>query len=178
MGFRDLKTFNLAMMGYRPSYIWKSIMKAKEMIIDGFRWKVGNGNSIRIWEDEWIPGKSFFYPDPLPANELPKDLVSSIIDQHKGIWDSKKIRSLFSVQDQSLITKIPLSSPPKEDSWVWKDSDFGSYTVRSAYFWIRNKQQSKIARFHSIDEDDSEFWKNLWNLDTQPKVKNLPMENL
>ncbi|CAL1403382.1 unnamed protein product [Linum trigynum] len=140
--------------------------------MDGFRWKVGNGKLIRIWDDEWIPGKSFFYPDPVPANEFPDDLVSSIIDQQQGTWDSEKVERLFSAQYRVLISKIPLSSPPKEDSRIWKDSVSGSYTVKSAYFWIRNKQQSKIDLSHGSGEDNSEFWQNLWSPPTQPKVKN------
>ena len=83
MGFKDLKTFNLAFLakqgwriqqnlntlvhrvfmakyfarssfrevqlGYRPSYVWRSIMVAKDLIVKGSRWVIGNGEKVHIF---------------------------------------------------------------------------------------------------------------------------------
>ena len=89
MGFRDLRTFNLAMLAkqgwrllqqkdsllykcfsalYFPwshfldavelpncSYVWRSIMAALPILKAGCCWRVGDGASIKILVDKWIP---------------------------------------------------------------------------------------------------------------------------
>jgi hypothetical protein len=47
-------------VGYQPSYAWRSIVSAKDMLEIGARWSVGNGAKIRIWKDRWIPNQSDF----------------------------------------------------------------------------------------------------------------------
>ena len=37
------------------SFIWRSLASARDLIGKGSRWRVGNGNKIRIWQDNWIP---------------------------------------------------------------------------------------------------------------------------
>ncbi|CAL1361249.1 unnamed protein product [Linum trigynum] len=205
MGFRDLRSFNYAMLGkqiwnvltrpqslmarvlkaryfpktdilqaklgYQPSYIWKSIMGAKEKIEEGFRWRVGNGESIQIWKDEWIPGKSFYQADPVPTGEITEDRVSNIIDYGSGGWDMEKIKALFSTSDQNLIAKIPLKTPLGHDSRVWKAEEDGIYSVKSAYYLIRRSQAQYQTRSLTKNQEDSEMWKVLWKLNVQPKVR-------
>jgi hypothetical protein len=47
-----------ANLGFQPSYAWRSIMQAKEVVRMGARWRIGNGNKVRIWKDGWIPNNS------------------------------------------------------------------------------------------------------------------------
>ena len=37
------------------SYAWRSILKGREVLKEGMRWRVANGSSIRIWSDPWLP---------------------------------------------------------------------------------------------------------------------------
>ena len=39
------------------SYAWKSILKGREVIQMGARFRVGNGKSIKIWQHHWLPIK-------------------------------------------------------------------------------------------------------------------------
>ena len=89
MRFRDLHSFNLAMLakqGWRllqqheslvyncfkakyfsrgtfleatdvpnSSYVWKSLLVAQPILRKGGCWRVGNGSSIRVTKDSWIP---------------------------------------------------------------------------------------------------------------------------
>ncbi|KAA3470644.1 reverse transcriptase [Gossypium australe] len=43
-----------ALLGTYPSYLWKSIWVAKGLLHLGFGWRVGDGASIRVWDDVWI----------------------------------------------------------------------------------------------------------------------------
>lgn len=37
------------------SYAWRSIMKGREVIKRGAKWRLGSGNSVHIWGDNWLP---------------------------------------------------------------------------------------------------------------------------
>ncbi|XP_075659108.1 putative mitochondrial protein AtMg00310 [Castanea sativa] len=58
-------SFREAQVGRKPFYAWRSIMAAKEVVIRGSRWIIGNGESVNIWKDRWIPTpKSFKVVNP------------------------------------------------------------------------------------------------------------------
>jgi len=40
-----------ASIGNNPSYAWRSIQNSVWVIQKGSCWRIGNGNKIRIWED-------------------------------------------------------------------------------------------------------------------------------
>ena len=37
------------------SYAWRSILKGREVLKEGMHWRVGDGSSIQIWSDPWLP---------------------------------------------------------------------------------------------------------------------------
>lgn len=39
------------------SYAWQSILKARSMIADGMMWRIGDGRSVHIYDENWIPGE-------------------------------------------------------------------------------------------------------------------------
>lgn len=44
-----------AELGNNPSYVWRSILSARDLINSVGVLKVGNGVSINIWDDPWLP---------------------------------------------------------------------------------------------------------------------------
>lgn len=40
-----------ATIGYKPSYAWRSILNAKEVVSKGSGWRICNGEKLRIWYD-------------------------------------------------------------------------------------------------------------------------------
>lgn len=47
-------------LGSNPSYAWRSVWNAPQILRDGMRWLVGNGRRIEIWKDKWIPNPTTF----------------------------------------------------------------------------------------------------------------------
>lgn len=39
------------------SYAWASLRGAKSILLEGLRWRVGNGQTIKVWRDDWNPKK-------------------------------------------------------------------------------------------------------------------------
>lgn len=48
-------SFMEAQVGKKPSYVWRSIMAARETVERGSRWCIGDGRTVEIWRDRWIP---------------------------------------------------------------------------------------------------------------------------
>ena len=44
-------SFFQAQLGRRPSYAWRSIMAAKEVIVKGYWWNIGNGQRVNFRDD-------------------------------------------------------------------------------------------------------------------------------
>lgn len=47
-------SFMHAQLGSRPSYAWRSIYQAREVLEAGLVWRVGNGEKIHFWGDIWL----------------------------------------------------------------------------------------------------------------------------
>lgn len=104
-----------ARLGYRPSYAWRSIVSARQVLRMGLRWHIGDGRCVRISEDPWLPISSPFLP--LSAREvLDKDeRVAVLINEGTNSWNVDVVRSLFSVWEAQVICSIPLPHRPKPD---------------------------------------------------------------
>ena len=70
-----------ASMGRNPSYVWRSILAAQEVVEKGFRWQVGNGCRIGIWRDKWLPTPSTHkvvsFPSVLPLDATVDVLIGA-----------------------------------------------------------------------------------------------------
>lgn len=88
MGFRDIHTFNLAMLakqawqltqeshsfyrvykaryfptcsfmeaelGSNPSFVWRSLLNARDVLWEGSNWSIGDGGTAGIKSHKWLP---------------------------------------------------------------------------------------------------------------------------
>ncbi|KAL8116957.1 hypothetical protein AgCh_023219 [Apium graveolens] len=89
--------------------VWRGIISAKELIEEGSRIKVGNGTSINIWNDPWIPETDNAYLTTRRPQELFNVTVSNLLKDEAKEWDRDLIHDLFNDEDARRILKIPLS---------------------------------------------------------------------
>ncbi|CAN0916153.1 Putative ribonuclease H protein At1g65750 [Linum grandiflorum] len=97
--------FLSAALGSNPSVTWRSIVEVRLTVLQGYRWKVGDGSQIKVWEDPWIRRDGCFEAEstsPIPDWDL---RVSALLQPNGG----------------------------EADKAVWHYSKYGEYTVRSAY---------------------------------------------
>ncbi|XP_019179716.1 PREDICTED: uncharacterized protein LOC109174929 [Ipomoea nil] len=166
LGFKDLRAFNLAMLGKQigsnPSFCWRSIMTAKSIICSGIRRRIGNGESTLIWTHPWIQDGQ----DPMVQTEMPMQLegakVVGLIDQQTGTWDHSILTDLFQPSDVANILKIPVS-PEYDDTWYWHGDPIRIYSVKCGYRLIVGDYESGIGTFTK--------WLTLWKLKIPPKWK-------
>ncbi|KAF5469111.1 hypothetical protein F2P56_013207 [Juglans regia] len=111
--------FFQAKLGSKPSFIWRSIMDARELVKRGTRWRVGNGEAIKIWEDKWVP-KLPYAKIMSPVRVLsPEAFVSILIDPGTKQWKTSMVEDLFLPEEATLIKQIPISFNNSPDKLIW-----------------------------------------------------------
>ena len=166
------RSFLDAQIGKRPSYAWRSIMAAKSMVEDGICWSIGNGESVLIWKDKWIP-KPDTYKITTPINPLLyNEKVSTLIDKEWAVWKSEQINSIFLPHDAKSILSIPLSITSPVDHRVWSATANGLFSVRSAYRICHKKLAKLDVGECSSSTKMISLWKSVWQLRCPNKIKN------
>ena len=84
------------------------------LLLEGLKWRVGNGEKIGVWEEAWLPGDSSTNV-PTPNIESLVDLrVSDLVDTN-GEWDITALDTHFTAEEALLIREIPLSERRPEE---------------------------------------------------------------
>jgi hypothetical protein len=84
-----------SILGTRPSYAWRSILGARQVLEQGLIWRVGNGLDIKIWEDRWLSTPISFAMQS-PRRILSVDArVAELIDLVTRGWNTLLIGKVF-----------------------------------------------------------------------------------
>ncbi|GKV24583.1 hypothetical protein SLEP1_g34176 [Rubroshorea leprosula] len=133
-----------------------------ELVRNGFKWEVGDENSIKFWQDNWVEerctGAEFPRLKNLARN---KDIkISEMGCWSEGVWRWRNDwrRTLFGreCEDERLLREMLEGVRMKEgirDRRVWKDENSGEYIVKKAYSLLDLEQR--------VLEKD--FCKAIWN---------------
>ena len=62
----------------KGSHIWITLSLGVELLLEGMRWVVGDGRTIRIWKDHWLPNGSLrtYIEGPLLPQEEDREVNS------------------------------------------------------------------------------------------------------
>ncbi|KAL0389916.1 UNVERIFIED_CONTAM: putative mitochondrial protein [Sesamum calycinum] len=132
----------LAPAGRNPSYTWRSIQAAQQVVRGGLRWRICSGRSVRIWGDPWIPRPFSFSVLSSPNAASPDMRVCDLIDATSKKWNHGLLRELFWQEDIDAILAIPLSLIDGEDFFIWHHTSNGLFST----IWKANVP-SKIRVF-------------------------------
>ncbi|CAN0916241.1 Uncharacterized mitochondrial protein AtMg00310 [Linum grandiflorum] len=142
-----------------PSYIWRSIQSTQAMIKRGYRWRLGDGNSIRVYLDLWLRDGD---PTTIQSSALVgmEDLrVSDLLIPGLCEWDEGLLEELFQSRDVDCIRRLRAPRGDAIDERIWNFSRNGKYLVRSAY---------RLCMEIIIDDTHLHHqgrWNDLWKLD-------------
>ncbi|KAL8107899.1 hypothetical protein AgCh_024343 [Apium graveolens] len=159
LGFKDLRSFNVAMLakqgwrllnnenprvtnilkaryfpntdflnaklGDNPSYMWRSILEAQDV--------VKTGMETVIWKVPWLPDRENGYITSEMPSELEDATVLSLMVTNERKWDEEILTDLFNDRDVQFIKNIPLSDIDRRDSWMWFFDGKGEFSVKSCY---------------------------------------------
>ncbi|XP_021833021.1 uncharacterized protein LOC110772850 [Prunus avium] len=78
-------SFLEAQLGRGPSWGWRSMLKGRQALMAGLRWRIGDGQSVNVQRDPWLP-MPYHFKVRTPSPLLPKR-VSDLIDPILRQWD-------------------------------------------------------------------------------------------
>ncbi|KAK9999651.1 hypothetical protein SO802_019254 [Lithocarpus litseifolius] len=104
------------------SYAWRSILKGRDFLLKGAKWRVGCGKSISVKGFEDIK-------------------VFDLIDPNSKSWDDSLLHGLFNLDEVSLIKSIPLCITSVEDKLVWPFIASGEYM---GHVWLQLPSKGKF----------------------------------
>lgn len=155
------KDFLHATLGENPSYMWRSILAAQNVVKQGCRKSIGTGMDTSVWSMPWLPSIDNGYLTTPMYPELNDIKVCDLMDIQDKKWDDAILHDLFNDRDIQLIQNIPLSSRITMDTWIWLPDEKGEFTVRSCY-------RSLVGECNT---PDATFWKKLWKLELPGKIQ-------
>lgn len=99
------------------SYAWRSICAAREVILWGSRWQIGDGTSIMVWGDRWLPLPSTFRLFSPKSQECYVNMVSELSEDAR--WQLDMLGPSISIEEMDAIRSIPLSIRRTNDRLIW-----------------------------------------------------------
>jgi hypothetical protein len=92
-----------------------------------------------------------------------------LIDPVTNSWDENLVRNTFMEMDAEVILATPLRED-FEDFYAWQYEENGQFIVKSAYK-LYVKLRDGPVQSSSHPEKEEKFWKDIWQLECMPKVK-------
>jgi hypothetical protein len=125
------------------SNFWKGVLWATRVARMGYMWKVGDGTSVRFWEDNWIGSSSLaiqYWELYCLVNEQNKIIAE--------LWDGENLRCtfrrcvdvrIFNMWEEVVSIASALVLNGEEDELIWKFQSSGVYSSQPLYvvinFW-------------------------------------------
>ena len=137
-------SFLEATVPHNASYLWRSICDSKVVLKAGLRWRVGNGETIKIWRDKWLPCPTT-YSVISPQQVLEENAtVDRLINRDTMQWRGDLLDSVFLPRDAEVIRAIPLSARQPRNCLIWTGTKKGLFTVKSAYDMLHSQAQASV----------------------------------
>ncbi|KAL0002258.1 hypothetical protein SO802_016039 [Lithocarpus litseifolius] len=133
-------------------------------------WRIGNEQSIRIREDNWLPVQTNRSTLSPLHDVQPETKVSTLINQGLGIWNSSQIEQMFLPYKSTMILGILLSPRLPLNRIIWGLTLNGRYSTISAYKMLVSCASSNNAGSSNL-EAQKLVWNGIWQLRTPNKIK-------
>ncbi|XP_060969090.1 uncharacterized protein LOC133036597 [Cannabis sativa] len=173
-GFRNIRDFNLAMLGKQG---WRLLTNNSSLVARVFKARYYSQSSFL--DAELGANPSYVWRSVLGANLWLRWVRDGVLEPVflyrfsinlgflvRNIRMLPLLMWLFMTRDIALIRCIPLSLSSVEDAWFWVLETHGDYSVKSTYRAL----QVSNGRWNT--QDNSGFWRMFWNLKLPHKVKN------
>ncbi|XP_019183730.1 PREDICTED: uncharacterized protein LOC109178648 [Ipomoea nil] len=160
LGFKDLRAFNLAMLGKQA---WRMLTKPDSLVARVYKARYfpkGSFFDAQVGNNPSFCSRSIMASKSIICGGLQGAKVAGLIDQQTGVWDPSILTDLFQPNDVAEIMKIPIS-PEYNDTWYWYGDPRGEYSVKSGYKQVMGNYQQTNGVFTK--------WLSLWKLKIPPK---------
>lgn len=150
---------------------WQAISYGLDLLKKGILWRVGNGRSIRVWRDSWIP-RPFSYKPISQQGTCRIRFVSDLLNNN-GSWNLGLLTRHFVPADVDEILKIRASPRGEDDVIAWGPGKFGMFSVKSAYELAFDEiHRGSITASSSAPSGGRKCWQFIWKCDVTPTIRN------
>ncbi|XP_058762699.1 uncharacterized protein LOC131636069 [Vicia villosa] len=152
LGFRGISNFNVSLLG-------KQFLRLQTDIISACsKWSIGNGESVKIWGDNWLPGSSCSRVLSSARVLNKEEFVSSLFDKDLLCWKRDLVETCLVPFDAPKFLSILLSMRNPTNKFIWSGESNNNYSVRSTYKLLAAKRHDSVAGSSSPPHQ------NLWKL--------------
>jgi hypothetical protein len=155
------------------SYTWSSIQRASWILKKGGLWTVGNGASINIWEDNWLPEQEGYKVWSQKKEGVTQNMVQDLIIPLSKSWNRGIITKLFYPIEAQQVLNIPITDINYQDELCWPKTTDGTYTVKSGYHAIKEWDNKTGDPSTSGSNNDNPCWGKNWMQNIPPKHNHL-----
>ena len=127
---------------------------------------MGDGKSINLWVDPWVPWIEDFKLKPRIDDYLQLPIKANhLIDRTSKVWNEDMVKEIFSLEVVQTILSIPIPHHPKQDRLIWLPDLKETFTVKS-FHHVAFTQLCDGSPVNSL-------WKNLWKARLPERLKML-----
>ena len=151
---------------------WRGIEFGLELLKEGVIWRVGNGKSIQIQKDHWLP-RSEGQKTASFIRRTRIRWVNQLLLPTERQWNVDLIKQIFYQFDAEEICKLRLPSAETADSIAWHYEKSGQFTVKSAYKladMIKRNSTSGASASNS-EAGVRNLWDMIWKAKVPEKIK-------
>lgn len=118
------------------------MLYGRDVLARGLIKRVGPGNTVNVWEDNWIQGITSMKPRVrLPGANV--TMVNELFLPDSRQWDEQQVRENFIPIDADEILRLRPGMRLHEDVLAWAFERHGHYSVRSAYRLLKRGADAK-----------------------------------
>ncbi|XP_060959189.1 uncharacterized protein LOC133030460 [Cannabis sativa] len=162
MGFRNLRDFNLSLLGKQG---WRMLTRPQSLASRLFKARYfPNGNFLNA---QLGSNPSFVWRSILESQSLLQHGIRWCVGDGELTWDDEILSDLFEERDRALIKAIPLNITQTFDHLVWSKENSGTFSVKSAYAPLQK------LKGNWFDDVGDVFWRKMWQLKLPSKMQNL-----
>ncbi|XP_057451835.1 uncharacterized protein LOC130743612 [Lotus japonicus] len=143
-------TIFTAKKGCRPSYAWSSVLRSGQALRKGGMWRVGDGKTIRAWQDKWVPGNSPLVFSETLAQDLGITKVSDLLLPGSLAWNKHLIVFMCCPPTANSIMAVPLPLFPQQDIFFWPMTPNGFYSTKTGYQFLQMEEESAAGMASSV----------------------------
>ena len=97
-----------ASRGGRSSFVWSGLWQAKEVLKQGYKWILGDGETIKAFKYPWLRGANQYKVNNILTTVSNDIIVSELLVPGERSWDVTRVSSLCSSCDAKAILAMPV----------------------------------------------------------------------
>jgi hypothetical protein len=154
-------SFLMANTDNRPTrYTWYNIHKASWILKRGGLWNIGNGKSISIWNDCWLPRQQGYKVWSRKGNAN-HQWVKELMIPETIWWNRQLVNYIFIPFEAEQILQIPIMNLSREDEFTWPKAKDGEYMVKSGYQTVKDWNEGSNNPSTSHNNSPNPIWQKI-----------------